>query len=58
VLSPSTTLRTGRGRQRVYEAARARNPRRWSRGVRQWNDPEHVWLNPPPKIALMEKAVA
>lgn len=46
------------GRKRVYEAARGRNPRRWSRGVRQWNDPEHVWLNPPPKIALMEKAVA
>ena len=45
-------------RKRVYEAARARNPRRWSGGVRQWTDPEHVWLNPPPKGALPEKAVA
>jgi len=42
-------------RKCVYEAARARNPRRWSRGVRQWNDPQHVWLNPPPKSALPEK---
>jgi putative transposase len=45
-------------RTRVYEAARARNPRRWSRGVRRWKDPDHVWLNPPPKSALSEKAVA
>jgi len=33
-------------RTSVYEAARVRNPRRWSRTVRQWNDPQHVWLNP------------
>jgi putative transposase len=46
------------GRKRVYEAARARTPRRWSRGVRQWHDPEHVWLNPPTKSARPEKAVA
>lgn len=45
-------------RRRVYEAARARNPRRWSREVRRWKDPDHVWLNPPPKSALPEKAVA
>lgn len=45
-------------RGRLYEAARARNPRRWSRGVRRWKDPDHVWLNPPPKSALPEKAVA
>jgi len=45
-------------RTRVYEVARARNPRRWSRGVRHWDDPEHVWLNPPPKSAEPEKAVA
>jgi putative transposase len=45
-------------RRRLYEAARARNPRRWSREVRRWKDPDHVWLNPPPKSALPEKAVA
>jgi transposase InsO family protein len=45
-------------RRRVYEAARARNPGRWSRGVRWWKDPDQVWLNPPPKSSLHEKAVA
>jgi hypothetical protein len=45
-------------RKRIYEAARARNPHRWSRGVRQWNDPQQVWLNPPPKSVPPEKAVA
>ncbi len=38
-------------RKCVYEVARARNPRRWSRATRRWQDPEHVWLNPPPKAA-------
>jgi transposase InsO family protein len=45
-------------RKRRYEAARARNPRRWSRGVRRWHDPEYVWLNPPPKVATPEKVAA
>jgi putative transposase len=30
----------------VYEAARARNPRRWSGDSRDWSLPESVWLNP------------
>lgn len=30
----------------VYEAARARNPQRWSRKIRNWSLPESVWLNP------------
>jgi len=30
----------------VYEAARARNPRRWSCKTRNWSLPHSVWLNP------------
>lgn len=30
----------------VYEAARARNPQRWSGRIRNWTLPESVWLNP------------
>jgi transposase InsO family protein len=33
-------------RKTVYEAARAANPRRWSQGIRDWDLPEKVWLNP------------
>ena len=33
-------------RKAVYAAARAENPKRWSRDVRNWNLPEMVWLNP------------
>ena len=33
-------------RKIVYEAARASNPRRWSQGIRDWDLPESVWLNP------------
>ena len=47
-------------RKGVYEAARARNPRRWSRATRRWLDPEHVWLNPPskPKAVTPTEAAA
>ena len=45
-------------RKRVYEVARARNPRRWSRATRRWIDPEHVWLNPPPNAATATKEAA
>jgi transposase InsO family protein len=34
-------------RVRVYEQARQRHPRRWSRGTRCWRQPEVVWINPP-----------
>lgn len=34
------------GRQRVYEAARRRNPERWSRGTRDWSPAEPTVLNP------------
>ena len=35
-----------RQRIEIYEAARARNPRRWSREIRDWSLPDSVWLNP------------
>jgi putative transposase len=37
-----------RHRARVYEQARQRHPRRWSRSTRCWRQPEVVWINPPP----------
>jgi transposase InsO family protein len=36
-----------RQRARVYEQARQRHPRRWSRNTRCWCQPEVVWINPP-----------
>ena len=36
-----------RHRAVVYEEARQRNPRRWSRAIRCWRQPEVVWINPP-----------
>jgi putative transposase len=35
-----------RQRLMVYEDARARHPRRWSRSIRNWTLPSSVWLNP------------
>ena len=37
-----------RHRARVYEQARQRHPRRWSRSTRCWRQPEVVWITPPP----------
>jgi putative transposase len=37
-----------RHRAVVYEQARQRHPRRWSRSTRCWRQPEVVWINPPP----------
>jgi putative transposase len=37
-----------RHRAAVYEQARKRNSRRWSRSTRCWRQPEVVWINPPP----------
>ena len=34
-------------RKRVYEAAKASKPERWSGEVRNWNPVGDVWLNPP-----------
>jgi len=33
-------------RRKVYEAARERNPNRWSGATRNWNHIKEVWLNP------------
>jgi transposase InsO family protein len=33
-------------REQVYHEARSRNPRRWSRDIRNWNLNDRVWLNP------------
>jgi transposase InsO family protein len=37
-----------RHRAVVYEQARQRHPRRWTRSTRCWRQPEEVWINPPP----------
>ena len=37
-------------RRKLYEAAKARNPRRWSGEIRNWNPNNEVWLNPPKEI--------
>ena len=52
-----------RHRSVVYEQARQRNPRRWSRSTRCWCQQEVVWINQPTddldqaqKLPLMEAA--
>jgi transposase InsO family protein len=45
-----------RHRAVVYEQARQRHPRRWSRSVRCWRQPEVVWINPPPAEIELEPA--
>ncbi len=34
-------------RKAVYEAARKKNPERWSGNTRNWDPGTEVWLNPP-----------
>jgi len=43
-------------RQRIYQAARARNPSRWSADIRNWRLPDHVWLNPDNALPELDKA--
>jgi putative transposase len=40
----------------VYEQARQRHPRRWTRSTRCWRQPEVVWINPPPPEINAEPA--
>lgn len=40
----------------VYEAARARNPERWSRTTRDWSLPKEVWLNRPAEESALRQA--
>ena len=39
----------------VYEQARQRHPRRWSRSVRCWQQPDVVWINEPPDDTTAEE---
>lgn len=43
-------------RASVYEQARQRHPRRWTRSTRCWRQPEVVWINPPPPENDAEQA--
>ena len=43
-------------RTALYEAARSRNPARWSKQVRNWSLAESVWLNPEKVGPEMAKA--
>jgi len=45
-------------RKTVYEAAKKRNPARWSGAIRNWDRIENVWLNPPKEIRTEEKKIA
>jgi putative transposase len=46
-----------RNRAVVYEQARQRNPRRWSRSTRCWRPPDVVWINPPPPEIELKPAI-
>jgi transposase InsO family protein len=39
------------GRSNLYEAARLKNPNRWSRNIRNWEPVETVYLNPESTVA-------
>lgn len=45
-------------RKAVYEAAKQRNPRRWTRSIRRWHRPRVVLLNPERATRLRVKAQA
>ena len=42
-------------RKAVYEAAKERNPERWSGEIRDWSPVTEVWLNPPKEIRAEEQ---
>jgi putative transposase len=42
-------------RQKLYEAAKARNPWRWSGKTRNWNAVDEVWLNPPEELRAKDQ---
>jgi len=42
-------------RKRIHEAAKQRNPARWSGKIRNWDRIEEVWLNPPKAFGLRNK---
>lgn len=42
----------------VYEAARKRQPQRWSGKIRNWTLPDVVWLNPEREVDSGQKRKA
>ena len=44
-------------RHKLYEAAKASNPQRWSGKTRNWKRVNEVWLNPPREIHAREQKV-
>jgi len=42
-------------RKAVYQAAKERNPKRWSGKIRDWSPVTEVWLNPPKEIRAEEQ---
>lgn len=42
-------------RRVVYEAARAKHPERWTKGIRNFKLPDVVWLNPPSKADVKKQ---
>lgn len=45
-------------RTNIYEKARAKNPARWAKNVRNWHLPEIVILNPDKKGDKMRQILA
>jgi putative transposase len=41
-------------RNQVYEAAKAKNPNRWSGNTRSWSLDEEVWLNPEKAVPIQD----
>lgn len=46
-----------RNRRRVYEAAKAAKPERWSGKIRNWNRVEEVFLNPEPRDSSVKRTL-
>jgi hypothetical protein len=44
-------------RSEVYEAAKLRNPTRWSGDTRNWKPVPEVWLNPPKELPSKDPAI-
>ncbi|MAL93753.1 MAG: hypothetical protein CME40_01510 [Haliea sp.] len=45
-------------RHRVYQEAKARNPARWSKDTRNWDQAGPTWLNPPKDLGDCGSVVA
>jgi len=45
-------------RKTVYEAAKEKNPQRWSGEIRDWSPVTEVWLNPPKEVRAEEQKLS